>query len=278
MKTAAKYPYQSQYPDRFANHHRLHVHSHLSRGRIRYDPILSLHEWIRHLRCFPWGTRNLNRQLTLAIAGLDADTHSTKSSSSLHEIDWPVANWRRTDSGCLDIQLDSSIKRVSHGKSLRPSQYGPCDRVGHGGSHGPIKKGGLGNVTEFFLKINNFLIFFFTPKFRIIPEFRRDSLEFRRKLPEFRRKLPEFRRKCPEIRQLSPEFRIKTFLLKYPQLFLFSPYIAWKKRSFSKCFSWIQAKTPEFRTFRLKSPEFRKLSPEIAWIQEISGEKVVRAR
>ena len=89
----------------------------------------------------------------LAIAGTggrETETHSTKSSSSFHEIDRPVANWRRTDSGCLDIQLHSSIKRVSGGKSLRPSQYGPCDQVSHGGSHGPIKKGGLGNVTEFF--------------------------------------------------------------------------------------------------------------------------------
>ena len=89
----------------------------------------------------------------LAIAGTggrETETHSTKSSSSFHEIDRPVANWRRTESGCLDIQLPSSIKRVSRGKSLRPSQYGPDDRVGHGGSHGPIKKGGCVMWPNFF--------------------------------------------------------------------------------------------------------------------------------
>ena len=72
------------------------------------------------------------------------------------------------DSGCLDIQLHSSIKRVSRGKSLRPNQYGPCDRVSHGGSHGPIKKGGLGYVTEIFKNIKKYFYFYFTPKFRRI--------------------------------------------------------------------------------------------------------------
>jgi len=55
----------------------------------------------------------------------------------------------------------SFIQASNRGKSLRPSQYGPCDRVSHGGSHGPQKKGGLGNVTDFFLKINKYFNFFF---------------------------------------------------------------------------------------------------------------------
>ena len=145
----------------------------------------------------------------------------------MHEIYRPVAKWRRTDSGCLDIQVHSSMKRVSRGKSLRPSQYGPDDRVGHRGSHGPIKKGGLGNVTENFKNFKKYFNFFLLRNSGESPEFRRNSPEFRRKLPEFRRKLPEFRRKCPKIRQKnSSEFRRKHFRLNSPEFFLFSPEIA----------------------------------------------------